>query len=60
MDKMQKGDPVITYNHMEEDTKEKKNTGTIFNFKLKNKVAIIFIAEEILIALLLALIFYMI
>ena len=60
VNKMQKGDPIITYNHMQEDTQEKKETKTSYNFKVKNKVALIFIAEEILIALLLALIFYMI
>lgn len=57
---MQNSDPVITYNHMQDDTAEKSSTKSIFNFKLKNKMALIFIAEELLIALLLALIFYMI
>jgi hypothetical protein len=57
---MQSSDPVITYNHMQDDSSEKKSTKTIFNFKPKNKVALIFIAEEILIGLLLGLIFYMI
>ncbi|MEO5571064.1 MAG: hypothetical protein ABIT08_01280 [Bacteroidia bacterium] len=57
---MQKNDPAITYNHMEEDAQNKNKTKTGFNFSVKNKVALIFIAEEILIALLLALIFYMI
>ncbi|HKR07395.1 MAG TPA: hypothetical protein VJY62_22365 [Bacteroidia bacterium] len=60
MNKMQKSDPVITYNHMQEDTTEKNTTKSFSNFKIKNKVALIFIAEEILIALLLGLIFYMI
>jgi hypothetical protein len=60
VNKMQKNDPVITYNHMQEDTEEKNRTKSVLNFGRKNKVALIFIAEEILIALLLALIFYMI
>jgi hypothetical protein len=60
VNKIQKSDPVITYNHMQEDMTEKNNTKSSFNFKIKNKVALIFIAEEILIALLLGLIFYMI
>ena len=45
---------------MQEDSMEKNNAKSILNFKMKNKVALIFIAEEILIALLLGLIFYMI
>ena len=57
---MQNSDPVITYNHMEDDTHERNSTKNMFNFNPKNKIALIFIAEEILIALLLALIFYMI
>jgi hypothetical protein len=56
---MQKNDPIITYNHMQDDNTEKNTPKHFFNFT-KNKIALIFIAEELLIAMLLALIFYMI
>jgi hypothetical protein len=57
---MQKNDPIITYNHMQDDNTEKGTPKHFFNFNSKNKIALIFIAEELLIAMLLALIFYMI
>lgn len=52
-------EPVMTYNHMQEEavehTAEEKRFG-----KIRNNVVFKFIAEELIIALLLALIFYMI
>ncbi len=60
VNKMLKNDPMITYDHMQENSNEKTGLKTSGNFSFKNKVALTFIAEEILIAMLLALIFYMI
>ena len=60
VNKMLKNDPMITYNHMQEDGQKQNQLKAPFNFRIKNKLMLIFIAEEILIALLLALIFYMI
>lgn len=54
-----KNDPVITYNHMQDDPQEKMKP-KVNKFNFKNRLTLIFIAEEILIAMLLALIFYMI
>jgi hypothetical protein len=45
---------------MQDDNTEKGTPKHFFNFNSKNKIALIFIAEELLIAMLLALIFYMI
>lgn len=53
-------DPVITYNHMQEENMEKGKSNSGSFSKFKDKLIIWFIAEEIMIALLLALIFYMI
>jgi hypothetical protein len=52
-------EPVITYNHMQEEARnrpaaERSRTG------IRGNVVVRFIAEELIIALLLALIFYMI
>jgi hypothetical protein len=51
---------MITYNHMLDDAAEKSKNPAAGNFASKNRLTLIFIAEELLIATLLALIFYMI
>jgi hypothetical protein len=48
-----KSDSAITYNHMEAESNTLKR-------KTKKKLILRFVAEEVIIALLLALIFYMI
>lgn len=50
---------MITYNHMQDDGMQKEKNSQAKVFK-KDKLMIWFIAEELIIALLLALIFYMI
>lgn len=52
-------EPIITYNHMQEETAD-KSTQVPQQGGFKNNVVVKFIAEELIIALLLALIFYMI
>lgn len=60
LNKILKPDPVITYNHMQDENSEKgKRTPGSF-LKFKDKLMLWFIAEELIIAFLLALIFYMI
>jgi hypothetical protein len=60
VNKMLKNDPMITYNHMQDEVQNQNLQKSSFKFGIKNKLMLIFIAEEILIAMLLALIFYMI
>ncbi len=59
LSKILKSDPMITYNHMQDDGMQKEKSSQSKIFK-KDKLMIWFIAEELIIALLLALIFYMI
>lgn len=59
LNKLLKTDPVITYNHMQEESTEQASNSSGKSGFRKN-VMMKFIAEEIIIALLLALIFYMI
>lgn len=56
---MLKSDPIITYNHMQEDSHPSASASQN-RMEMKNKVVLKFIAEELIIAMLLALIFYMI
>jgi len=52
-------EPVMTYNHMQEEGPEGQDAVVQKN-GVRNNVVMRFIAEELIIALLLALIFYMI
>ena len=59
LSKILKPDAVMTYNHMQDDGMQKAKSSNAKIFK-KDKLMIWFIAEEVIIAMLLALIFYMI